>query len=306
MSEYVEPILTVTVTGKTLFDLKKADNIYKEYGAQEYVKYMVSIENDTLEPGPAFYLIKALNSIKHPKTQTPLVKVTIVSQTPPNASVVIQNSIDKHNLSISQYAFTGGRPQFPYIKAFNSDLFLSFNPKDVTLAMKNGIPSALLLEKWAEPDSLNDEVRIAFDGDAVIFSDESEKYYRAEGLDKFIAKEKKDSNIPMREGPFKKFLSKLHEIQLAFPYEKCPIVTALITARGGRVLKRPLITLRHWEIDMNVAIGLDGVSKKSAIEAFKPHIFFDDRKSNCEDASFHSPSAQILGDDFDDSPQIGQ
>jgi 5'-nucleotidase len=287
--------LIVTVTGRALFDLRQADQVYRTSGKQKYFEYMHSLESTTLKPGPAFYLVEAFNKIVHPVTKEPLITTTLVSQTHATAAVPILNSIEAYKLNISQMAFTGGAAQIPYIKAFGSDLFLSFNPDDVIGALGQGVASALLLSEWPEPESSLNEVRIAFDGDAVLFSDESEQIYSKYGIDKFVEVETKNAHVPLMPGPFKNLLVKLHTLQSVFGDARCPIVTALVTARGGRVLKRPIMTLKDWNVMVNVAIGLNGQDKDKVVEAFKPHIFFDDRLSNCQNVSRVSPSAQILG-----------
>lgn len=277
-------LLHVAVTGRALFDLSEADTVYREKGLAAYLEHMVKLRHKTLNPGPAFWLLKALGALKHPTTGENLVYLTLLSQNHAEAGMRLLYSTLKHGLNIDRTAFTGGAPQVPYLRALNADLFLSFSASDVKAALSSGIPAAHLLPQF-QPNTLTTQVRIAFDGDAVVFGDASDRLYRKHGYARFLKHEMDKASIPLPAGPFKRFLAKLNTLQKTFPPDQCPIRTALVTARGTHVLIRPLLTLESWGLRVDEAVGLDGTSKEQALKAFSPHIFFDDQAPNCAVAS---------------------
>jgi 5'-nucleotidase len=275
--------LHVAFTGRTLFDLKDSDQIFKNKGLEAYSRHMLATRKKILKPGPAYQLIKTLGELKDPQGNH-LVNLTLLSQNHADTGIRLLYSIQAHGLRINRTAFTGGAPQIPYLKAFGADLFLSFNNSDVINASAGGIPSALLIEDF-KPNAQTKQLRIAFDGDAVLFGNQSEKIYQKKGLASFRANEIKHYQKPLAAGPFKTFLSKLHAIKAKFPKNESPIRIALVTARETSVLLRPLLTLESWGLQIDEAIGLDGSNKAQALQAFAPHIFFDDNKTHVENSS---------------------
>ena len=276
--------LSVAFTGRALFDLGSADLIYQEKGLPAYLDEMKRNRKKTLKPGPAFHLIQALANLKDPKTGENLVYLTMISQNHAEAGIRLLYSIKNHKLRIDRTAFTGGAEQVPYLKGLGADLFLSFSTNDVQQAVKAGIPAAHLVAAF-QPNKETKQVRIAFDGDAVIFGDVADKLYKKKGLSEFLRSEQAKAHIPLPEGPFKHLLARINKIQAAFPTGKSPIRTALVTARGSSVLLRPLLTLEHWGLKIDEAVGLDGTNKAHALQAFAPHIFFDDHPKNITHAS---------------------
>lgn len=285
-------LFVVAVTGRALFDLDAADKIYQKQGLQAYLKHMRQNESKVLQPGPAYHLVKALNAITSPQTGENLVSINLISQNHGLSGMRLLHSVVEHGLAIDRVCFTGGESQVPYLAALETDLFLSFSESDVVSALKQGIPAGLFLRKW-QPSEDTANVRIAFDGDSVIFDNKSEAVYQKEGFAAFLAHERKRVQTPMSEGPLKRVLECVCAIQKHFPPNEAPIRTALVTSRGAEVLLRPLMTLRSWGLEVDEALALDGYSKAGALKAFKPHIFFDDHVGHCEDASEVATSVHI-------------
>ena len=288
--------LVIGITSRALFDLDKAHRIYEERGLDAYREYQQTNENAPLNPGTAFPLVKGLLGVNE-RLNEPLVEVILISRNDADSGLRILNSIDHHQLGITRDAFTDGRSPFEYLRAFSCDLFLSAHPEDVRSALKKRIAAGLVCPP---PEKLNediDEVRIAFDGDAVIFSDESEKIYRAQKIEGFRKHERDNEDTPLNPGPFKSFLEKLSIIQREFSERECPIRTALVTARDAPSHKRPIKTLRSWGIRINESFFLGGISKAEILSKFRPHIFFDDQSEHIDPAAISTPSALVPPDE---------
>jgi 5'-nucleotidase len=283
-----DPVLVIAVSSRTLFDLTSEHDVYLKKGVDEYRKFQLDHEAQVLKPGIAFSLVKKLLAIKHPQTDVPLVEVVLVSRNNGDTGLRIFNSIQHYGLSIERAAFTNGKSPYAYLKAFGAHLFLSAHNKDVELALKAGYASAHLLTKDIEKDlnsKKDSQVRIAFDGDAVLFSDDSEKIYKQEGLEAFRANEQEKAEEPLSEGPFKPFLMALHKLQSLFKVDETPIRTALVTARSAPSHKRVILTLRNWGIRIDEALFLGGLDKAEFLKAFKADIFFDDQLIHIKSAS---------------------
>ena len=288
----LENKLVVAVTSRALFELDTAHSIFETGGLKEYKAFQRKNEDVPLEAGTGLPLIRALLKING-KAGEDLVEVILVSRNDADSGLLVINSIEKSNLYISRMAFTGGTPHAEYLEAFSCDLFLSANPVDVRDAIQAGFAAALV---YPPPDifELDDEqVRIAFDGDNVLFGGASEEIYQRDGLDAFQEHEVALENTPLDPGPFKGFLQALSHIQKKFPDGKSPIRTALVTARGAAAGTRVIKTLREWNISLDESFFLDGMGKSAILRAFKPHIFFDDQKVHLETASPTTPSAQV-------------
>lgn len=283
-----DPILVIAVSSRTLFDLTQEHEIYLNQGVDEYRSYQLQHENEILKPGIAFTLVEKLLAITHPDTNVPLVEVVLVSRNNGDTGLRIFNSIAHYGLNIQRAAFSNGKSPYAYLKAFGAHLFLSAHNKDVELALEAGYASAHLLTKNIEKDKnaeVNKQVRIAFDGDAVLFSDDSEKIYKKQGLEAFKANEQKQAEVPLSGGPFKPFLTALHQIQSLFKVDETPIRTALVTARSAPSHKRVILTLREWGIRIDEALFLGGLDKAEFLKAFKADIFFDDQLIYIKSAS---------------------
>ena len=293
--------LVIGISSTSLFDLSEDDHVFKNEGLKAYCDRQIELERDILKPGSAFYLIREilnLNKIISGKRKIyeghDFVEVILMSKNSPDTSLRILNSIEHHGLNITRAALTGGKPLAPYLKAFHIDLFLSTDTKDVEAAYKANIASALVYET-SESFSLEDvtqELRLAFDGDAVIFSEESEKIYKENGLEAFAKHERENADKAMAEGPFAKLLKAIAFVQKELGEENV-IRTALVTARNSPAHKRVILTLREWKVRIDEAFFLGGADKSPVIEAFKPHFFFDDQDAHLESTSKHTPAGKV-------------
>jgi 5'-nucleotidase len=282
------PVLVIAVSSRTLFDLSQEHDIFLQKGVDKYRAYQLTHENEILKPGIAFDLVQKLLNIKHPETQQPLVEVVLVSRNNGDTGLRIFNSIAHYDLAIERAAFSNGKSPFAYLKAFGAHLFLSAHNKDVELALQAGFASAHLLTPKHEsdkPKNNQSQVRIAFDGDAVLFSDDSEKIYKQKGLEAFRENERSKALEPLSDGPFKPFLTALHQLQSLFTVDQTPIRTALVTARSAPSHKRVILTLRKWGIRIDEALFLGGLDKAEFLKAFKADIFFDDQLIHIKSAS---------------------
>ncbi len=227
----------------------------------------------------------------------------MLSRNTSDTGLRIRNSIEAHNLNISRAVFCGGESPYKYVKAFGVDLFLSSSKDDVKMAIENGVPSARIIPSKMKKSVKSDELlRIAFDGDSVIFSDESEKIYAEEGLKAFMDNERKKKSM-LKAGPFKSFLVELNKLQSELINE-CPIRTALVTARSAPSDKRVIKTLREWGVRIDESLFLGGMSKQEFLKSFQADIFFDDQETNIIEASKttasgHVPSVLKIGNKMD-------
>jgi 5'-nucleotidase len=280
--------LVVAISSRALFDLTESNRIYETHGVAEYAAYQIEKENDILLPGMAFSLIQKLLSLN---AHGDLVEVVLLSRNSADTGLRIFNSIQHHKLSISRAAFTSGEPPFAYVEAFGAHLFLSEQIEDVQQALQSGFAAARLIS--SSEKKYTDELRIAFDGDAVIFSNDSEAIYQSAGLEAFTQNEIDSAKILLPGGPFKNFLSALQGIQQQFSDDACPIRTALVTARQAPTHERVIRTLRAWNIRIDEAVFLGGLSKGEFLRAFGADIFFDDQVTHCESASKHVTTAHV-------------
>lgn len=294
--------LVIGISSRALFNLEEENKIYEEKGLAAYEEYQVAHENVTLQKGSAFQLVKAFLGLNKLQEQR-MVEVIVMSRNSPNTSLRIFNSIEEYDLDITRAALTGGAPIAPYLHAFNTDLFLSAYGPDVQQAIDNNIAAGVILAGVSPGSSKGkvDQIRIAFDGDAVLFGSDSERIYQKQGLAAFAEHEKAKADIPMKEGPFTNFLRTIAHIQAKFPdKEKAPIRTALVTARNAPAHERAIKTLRQWDVRIDEAFFLGGVSKKDVLSAFGAHIFFDDQYTHAQPASEVVPSAVVPYREGDD------
>jgi len=222
------------------------------------------------------------------------VEVIIMSRNNSATSLRITKSIQKYNLDIQRSAWTGGNDIAKYLKPFKVDLFLSANEHDVQNAINEGIASARILPYENKEDEFFNQVKIAFDGDAVLFSEESEVIYKTQGLEAFLEHEKKNVTNAMKDGPFAQLLRMISNIQSKYPEEQTPIRTALITARNSPAHERVIRTLSDWNVRLDEAFFLGGVDKYEVVKAFGADIFFDDQDVHLESTSKQTPSAKVL------------
>lgn len=287
--------LVIGISSRALFDLEQENAIYEEQGLAVYETYQVQHEKDILQKGPAFPLVEAFLGLNKLQEQR-LVEVIVMSRNSPNTSLRIFNSIAAYGLDITRAALSGGAPIAPYLHAFRTDLFLSAHTPDVQQAIDNNIAAGVILAGKARECNAQpvDQIRIAFDGDAVLFSADSERVFQQHGLDAFSEHEKERADIPMLEGPFANFLRTIAHIQAKFPEkETAPIRTALVTARNAPAHERPIKTLRQWDVRVDEAFFLGGASKKDVLSAYGAHIFFDDQYTHAQPASEVVPAAVV-------------
>ena len=285
--------LVIGISSRALFDLEEENRIFEEQGLAAYEEYQVRHEQDVLRKGPAFALVEAflrLNCLQEER----LVEVIVMSRNSPNTSLRIFNSIAHYGLDITRAALSGGNSIAPYLHAFRTDLFLSAHQPDVQQAINSGIAAGTILTGTVPELADHGQIRIAFDGDAVLFSPTSERIYQHKGLEAFARYERKKADIPMEEGPFAKFLQTIAHIQSKFSdLGTAPIRTALVTARSAPAHERAIKTLRQWGVRVDEAFFLGGVSKQEVLSAFGCHIFFDDQTTHAEPASQFVPAAVV-------------
>lgn len=281
--------LVVGISSRALFSLEHENEIYEKLGLHEYAKYQLEHEDENLKMGTAFPLIKGLLALNK-KFEEPIVEVIVMSRNSPETGLRVFNSIDSYDLDIKRAAFTGGEEISRYLSAFNVDLFLSKNEDDVQQAINKGFAAALIYDvpENFHPDET--QIRIAFDADAVVFSDESERIYKEEGLDAFLEHEKANAEKDLLEGPFGKLLKTLSKIK---EKDEDRIRIAIVTARNSPAHKRVIYTLRNWGVKVDEAFFLGGIKKKDVLEAFNAHIFFDDQDTHVSLASEVTPSARV-------------
>ncbi len=289
------PKLVVAISSRALFDLSESHQIFTDKGIDAYCQYQIEHEDVPLEPGSAFPLVKKLLALNTSLDGKASVEVIMLSRNSADTGLRIFNSIAHHGLSITRAAFTGGENPFGYVSAMGAHLFLSADPDDVANALNAGIAAATLMTATSRATDKADieQLKIAFDGDAVIFSDEAEQVYRSSGLQVFEQTERQSARQPLSGGPFKPFLSILHQFQRVMPAQKPLIRTALITARGAPAHERVIRTLRAWDIRIDEALFLAGMDKGRFLQAFGADIFFDDQKGHCESASRHVPTGHV-------------
>jgi 5''-nucleotidase. len=239
--------LIIGISSRALFDLDESHKIYQKEGLKSYADYQIDNENKTLAPGQAFNLVQKILNINDLYQTSDRVEVILLSRNTSDTGLRIRNSIEDHKLNISRAAFCGGESPHRYVKDFGVHLFLSSSIEDVKLAIKSNVAAATIISRSRENQKQTESnlLKIAFDGDAVIFSDDSEKVFHEKGLKAFIDNEVNSKSV-LKEGPFKSFLVELNKIQNDFEINKCPIRTALVTARSAPSDKRVIKTLRQW------------------------------------------------------------
>ena len=284
--------LTIAISSRALFDLNESHRVYETQGVDAYAKYQIDHEDEPLKPGEAFGLVRKMLEINK-SLEDPAVEVILLSRNNADSGLRIFNSIEYHELAITRAAFCGGQDPWRYVRAFECDLFLSLHTEDVRGALEQGVASASLMPSDAKSEGAGDEIRFAFDGDAVLFSDESERVYKEQGLEAFTENEKNAARTPMSGGPFRNFLSALQHLQSRFPTGECPIRTALVTARSAPAHERVVRTLREWDIFLDESLFLGGLPKGEFLRSYGADVFFDDQQIHCDSASEHVATGHV-------------
>ena len=291
MAQSLENCLVVAISSRALFDLEESHRVFTADGLEAYSRYQRQHEDDLLEPGVAFPLVQKLLRL-NADTETKRVEVILLSHNSADTGLRIFNSIQHYGLDISRAAFTNGAAPWRYVEPFSADLFLSAEVKDVVQALDRGYAAAAIVPSRTAADE-GRELRIAFDGDAVLFSDEAERVYQERGLAAFAESEKAQAREPLSGGPFRHFLAALHRLQADYPPDKSPIRTALVTARSAPAHERVIRTLRAWNIRIDEALFLGGLPKGQFLKTFGADIFFDDQKGHVEAAAGYVSAGHV-------------
>lgn len=292
MSIDLSNTLVIGISSRALFDLEKENDIYEKQGLPAYQAYQVKNEENPLEKGTAFYLIESLLRLNKINKDKNFIEVVIMSRNSPDTGLRILNSIKHYNLPISRSAFTSSVSLANYVEAFDVDLFLSKSETDIQEIIDSGKCAAALIYSPPQgymPDAKT--LRIAFDADAVIFSDESEQIYKQKGLKEFQSNESANENIPLKEGPFGRFIKLLSKIQQEVPKDFIRI--AIVTARDYPANIRVIKTLRNWGVYVDEAFFLGGIPKDKVLKSFNAHIFFDDQEVHVKPASSVVPASRV-------------
>jgi 5'-nucleotidase len=278
--------LVIAISSRALFNLDDSHQVYVKEGLKAYSEYQIERENEVLTPGSAFPLVEKLLALNTLDGSHQRVEIILLSRNSADTGLRIFNSIQHYQLDISRAAFSGGESPYRYIEAFGCHLFLSTDGEDVRHALDHGVAAATLIPA-GKGRSQNEQLRFAFDGDAVLFSDEAERVYKQHGLDAFTKNEQDSAKTPLTGGPFKDFLSALQRLQAEFTEGDCPIRTALVTARSAPAHERVIRTLRAWHIRIDESLFLGGLSKGEFLKAYGADVFFDDQALHCESAKEH-------------------
>jgi len=290
--------LVIAISSRALFNLEDSHRVYMDEGLEAYSQYQVEHEGEILPEGDAMPFVRKLLRINE-RLGEERVEVILLSRNSADTGLRIFNSIEHYKLSITRAAFCSGESPYRYIKAFGCHLFLSTDADDVRSALDHGVaaatllPSTSLFEGDTDTPVEHEQLRVAFDGDAVLFGDEAERVYQEDGLKAFAENEKAAAHLPLSGGPFKGFLMALHQLQSQFSGEASPIRTALVTARSAPAHERVVRTLRAWNIRIDESLFLGGLPKGEFLSAYGADVFFDDQKHNCDAASLHVATGHV-------------
>lgn len=284
-------VLTIAISSRALFDLEESHRVFTRDGVEAYARYQAARETEVLGKGPAFAAVRKLLALNELEPRRRRVDVVLLSRNSVNAGLRVLHSIARYGLDVRRAVFAGGMDRYRYLGAFGADLFLSADGAAVRKALRAGHAAATLLPSDGRAEEEDDrpfprgrELRIAFDGDAVLFSDEAERVFRTHGLDTFVRSEQAAARLPLPGGPFRGFLAALHRIQAEFGPESAPVRTALVTSRAAPAHERVVRTLRAWGIRIDEALFLGGTRKREFLRAFGADIFFDDQRRHCDAA----------------------
>jgi 5'-nucleotidase len=283
--------LVVAISSRALFDFEEENLVFEQSDDRAYMKLQLERLEEPAKRGVAFSLVKKLLAFNDAQTQR--VEVVILSRNDPVSGMRVFRSAQHYGLPIQRGSFTRGQSPWRYLKPLNANLFLSTHLSDVRAALDAGVPAAQVYPHSAHASEAHPhEVRIAFDGDAVLFSDEAERVFQSEGLSAFQAHERAKASQPLLAGPFKPLLAALHRLQ----QEGTPAMrvrTALVTARSAPAHERAIRTLMQWNIEVDEAMFLGGLPKGEFLKEFEPDFFFDDQTGHIESAAQHVPAGHV-------------
>jgi 5'-nucleotidase len=291
MAASLDGQLVVAISSRALFDFEEENTVFEQGDDRQYMDLQLQRLETPARPGVAFSLVKKLLAFNDAHTQR--VEVVILSRNDPVSGMRVFRSAQHYGLPIQRGSFTRGQAPWRYLKPLRANLFLSTHLADVRAALDAGVPAAQVYPQSVHAsDAHPHEVRIAFDGDAVLFSDEAERVFQAEGLSAFQAHEASKAALPLSGGPFKPLLEALHRLQSeGTPHMR--IRTALVTARSAPAHERAIRTLMNWNIQVDEAMFLGGLPKGEFLREFEPDFFFDDQTGHIESASRHVPSGHV-------------
>jgi 5'-nucleotidase len=290
-----EDSLVIGISSRALFDLDEEDRVFRDEGTEAFIAYQQVHEDEIIKPGVAFPLVKELLGLNErlgtpPK---PVIEIVILSKNHPDCAIRIRRSVEHHGLRLRRAVFTGGQDLLPHLRALQVDLFLSKEEAAVTAALENDISAGLIYGGPAKPEVLDGTPVLAFDGDAVLFSDQADRIYRQKQLPGFEESELQNARIPLPGGPLRRFAQALEELRAQYPIDAPPFRIALVTSRDFTYCERPMRTLRAWGIRIDQAFFVSDMSKGVELAALKPLIFFDDSPKHCEDASASTPTVMV-------------
>ncbi len=283
--------LVVAISSRALFDFEEENQVFEANDDRAYMQLQLQRLDRPARPGVAFSLVHKLLAFNQP--DAPRVEVVILSRNDPVSGMRVFRSARHFELPVQRGVFTRGQSPWRYLRPLHANLFLSTNEADVRSALEAGVPAARVFPHSARAsDAHPHEVRIAFDGDAVLFSDEAEQVFQADGLDAFQRHEADRAARPLAAGPFKPLLEALHRLQQAST-EQMRIRTALVTARSAPAHERAIRTLMDWHIEVDEAMFLGGLPKGEFLREFEPDFFFDDQTRHVESAANHVPAGHV-------------
>ena len=290
MPATLEGQLVVAISSRALFDFEEENRVFEEGDDRAYMQLQLQRVEQPARPGVAFSLVNKLLAFN---ADAPRVEVVILSRNDPVSGMRVFRSAQHYQLPIQRGVFTRGEPPWRYLRPLAANLFLSANEADVRSALAAGVPAARVYPHSARAsDAHPDEVRIAFDGDAVLFSDEAERVFRRDGLDAFQSHERDHSATPLAPGPFKPLVEALRRLQAA-PATAMRLRTALVTARSAPAHERAIRTLMDWNIEVDEAMFLGGLAKGEFLREFEPDFFFDDQTGHVDSAAAHVPAGHV-------------
>ena len=283
--------LVVAISSRALFDFEEENQVFEQTDDRAYMKLQLDRLETPAKPGVAFSLVKKLLAFNQVGAQH--IEVVILSRNDPVSGMRVFRSAQHYGLPIQRGSFTRGQAPWRYLKPLHANLFLSTHLSDVRAALDAGVPAAQVYPHSAHAsDAHPNEVRIAFDGDAVLFSDEAEQVYQAQGLNAFQQHEKDKASQPLSAGPFKPLLEALHRLQTQGT-PSMRIRTALVTARSAPAHERAIRTLMNWNVEVDEAMFLGGLEKGEFLREFEPDFFFDDQTGHIESAARHVPAGHV-------------
>lgn len=283
----IDEKFVICVTSSALFDMAESDRIFKEQGVEAYKRYQEENIDNTLGRGVAYPFVKRLLSLNEAFPDDKPVEVVLFSRNSPDAGNRALRSIRKWGLDITRFVFTSGKPNFQYLPAYNSTLFLTSDAEDTAAALEAGFAAGTVMNRNISDDESDREFRLAFDFDSVLADDESERLYQSGGIEKFVDHEVRNAAIPLRNGPLEQLLKRISTFQqmerakAAEDGSYQPILqTAIVTARSAPTHERVLTTLKEWGIAVDQVFFLGGMDKARVLKIMRPHIFFDDQVSH--------------------------